>query len=69
MMEQKKTKSWLCSLLQYAGKHKRLTILGCSFSGVSSILSLAPYLCLYFIIRYLWRDFLSFPYFTGFLAP
>lgn len=60
MMEQKKTKSWLCSLLRYAGKHKRLTILGCTFSGVSSILSLAPYLCLYFIIQDLFESWPQF---------
>ena len=41
-MNEKKQSS-LSRLLGYAGGHKKLTILGCTLSGVSAALSLMPY--------------------------
>ena len=43
-MNEKKQSS-LSRLLGYAGGHKKLTILGCTLSGVSAALSLMPYVC------------------------
>ena len=49
MKEKKKNSiSWL---LSYAGGHKKLTILGCTLSGVSAVLSMAPYICIWFVAR------------------
>lgn len=49
-MKQKKPSS-LSHLLGYAGGHKKLTILGCTLSGASAILSLMPYVCIWLAIR------------------
>lgn len=38
-------------LLDYGGGHKKLTILGCALSGISAVLSMAPYICIWFIAR------------------
>ena len=38
-------------LLHYAGGHRKLTLLGCTLSGVSAVLSLLPYLCVWFVVR------------------
>lgn len=49
-MKQKK-KGNISQLLDYAGGHKSLTILGCVLSGVSAILSMAPYILIWFVAR------------------
>ena len=49
-MKEKKKNS-IAKLLAYAGKHRRLTILGCILSGVSAVLSMAPYICIWFVAR------------------
>lgn len=49
-MKEKKRSS-LAVLLDYGGGHKKLTILGCALSGISAVLSMAPYICIWFIAR------------------
>ena len=39
-------KSAVAVLLDYAGSHKGLTLLGLALSAVSMLLSMAPYICL-----------------------
>lgn len=36
----------LSRMFQYAGKYHGLTILGCVLSGISTILSMLPYVCI-----------------------
>ena len=45
-MKQKK-KSDVAVLLDYAGSHKGLTLLGLALSAVSMLLSMAPYICIW----------------------
>lgn len=46
-----KKKNSLSQLMAYAGGHKKLTILGCTLSGISAVLSMAPYICIWFVAR------------------
>ena len=41
----------LTRLLAYAGGHKKLTVLGCALSGVSALISIAPYIFIWYIVR------------------
>ena len=50
-MAKEKKESSLSKLMDYAGGHKRLTLLGCTLSGVSALLSVAPYICIWFVAR------------------
>ena len=50
MKRERKTGS-LTRLLDYAGGYKKLTFLGCALSGVSALLSIAPYVFIWYIIR------------------
>lgn len=54
ILKEKKRNS-IARLLDYAGGHKKLTILGCTFSGVSAILSMVPYICIWFVVREVFR--------------
>ena len=49
-MERKK-KSDVAVLLDYAGSHKGLTFLGLALSAVSMLLSMAPYICIWLAAR------------------
>lgn len=49
-MKQKKENS-IAKLLTYAGGHKKLTIFGCALSGISALLSMVPYICIWFVAR------------------
>lgn len=49
-MKEKKRNS-IMKLLDFAGGHKKLTILGCTLSGVSAILSMVPYICIWYVAR------------------
>ena len=49
-MKQKK-KSDVAALLDYAGSHRGLTFLGLALSGVSMVLSMAPYICIWLAAR------------------
>ncbi|WP_326975485.1 ABC transporter ATP-binding protein [Caproicibacter sp. BJN0012] len=51
MKKQSKKKSSLSQLMAYAGGRKKLTILGCVLSGVSAVLSMAVYVCIWFVAR------------------
>ena len=49
-MKQKKQSSLAC-ILNYAGGHKKLTLLGCILSALSAILGLIPYICVWLAVR------------------
>lgn len=49
-MKEKK-KSGLARILDYAGSHKNLTVVGCILSGIAAILAIAPYICIWFVAR------------------
>lgn len=46
-----KQKSTLSKLLRFSGKHSYLIILAGVLSGISSILSLLPFICIWFIVK------------------
>lgn len=46
-----KQKSSLSKLLAYAGGHRKLTILGCTLSGVAAVLALGPFVCIWLVAR------------------
>lgn len=50
-MDKKKTDGSLGTLLKYAGNRKKFTIIGCILSGISSALSIVPYICIYFLLK------------------
>ena len=50
-MGDKKKKSDVAVLLDYAGGHKGLTFLGLTLSGVSMVLSMVPYICIWLVAR------------------
>ncbi|MCR5666636.1 MAG: ABC transporter ATP-binding protein/permease [Eubacterium sp.] len=60
-MKQHKTNG-LKNLFRYAGRHKALSVIGCILSGISTVMSLVPYLLLYQIIRGL---FAGYPTYTN----
>lgn len=39
------------TLMSFAGKYKMLTILGCILSGVSAILTMVPFICIWQVVR------------------
>lgn len=43
--------SAISRMFQYAGGHHRLTVAACILSGISTILSMAPFVCIWLIIR------------------
>ncbi len=49
-MESKK-KSTLSKLLKFAGKYRVLIILAIVLSGISAVLSLFPFICIWFVIK------------------
>ncbi|HIV17014.1 MAG TPA: ABC transporter ATP-binding protein [Candidatus Alectryocaccobium stercorigallinarum] len=46
-----KKRSSLSRILDYAGRHKALTVFGCILSAVSSVMGLIPYICIWFVAR------------------
>lgn len=46
-----KQKNPIMRLLDFAGKHKRLTVLGCVLSAVNALLSIAMLVCVWFVVR------------------
>lgn len=50
-MKKEKKKSGIAQALEYAGKHKKLTVMGCILSAVSAILGLMPYICVFMVAR------------------
>ena len=49
-MKEKKENA-LGRLLEFAGGHRKLTLLGCVLSGVSAVLTLLPFVCVWFVVR------------------
>lgn len=47
----------LSKMFQYAGKHHSLTVLACILSGLSTVLSLLPFVCIWLVIH----DFIGVP--------
>ena len=48
---EKRKKSDVAALLEYAGSHKGLTFLGLALSAVAMLLSMAPYICIWLVAR------------------
>lgn len=48
---EKKKKGTVARALALCGRHKPLAIVGCVLSGVSSLVNLGPFLCVYFVLR------------------
>nr|MCR4890926.1 ABC transporter ATP-binding protein [Lachnospiraceae bacterium] len=46
-----KRKSDVAVLLDYAGSYKGLTFLGLGLSAISMILGMAPYICIWLVVR------------------
>ena len=61
----KNKQSGLSVLLGYAGSHKKLTILGCTLSGISAVLTLLPFICIWFVIREIFRNLSDISQATG----
>lgn len=47
----------LSIMFEYAGKYHLLTILGCVLSGISTVLSIMPFVCIWLVIRDLLKAF------------
>ncbi len=47
----KNNNSEISSMFQYAGNRHYLTILGMIFAGVSTVLSMIPFVCIWFVVR------------------
>ena len=54
MAEDKKQKA---DPLKYAGKYKRLIILGCALSAAASIINMIPYICIWKIVDLIFRNY------------
>ena len=46
-----KKDSEISRMFQYAGKHHILTILGMILAGISTVLSMIPFVCIWFVVR------------------
>lgn len=46
-----KKKGNIAKLLGFAGSHKKLTVLGCTLSGIAALLSMVPYILIWFVAR------------------
>jgi len=46
-----KRRGSLSRLMEYAGGYKSLTMAGCVLSGISAVLSLLPYICIWLVVR------------------
>ena len=49
--KEQKQRSGLARLLDFAGKRKAFTYLGCALSGISQLLSFGPFVCIWFVAR------------------
>lgn len=48
---QKEKSDELSKMFYYAGNYHKLTIFGCIFAGLSTIFSMLPFVCIWFVIR------------------
>lgn len=46
-----KKDSEISRMLQYVGKRHILTILGMILAGISTVLSMIPFVCIWFVVR------------------
>ncbi len=46
-----KKDSEISRMFQYAGKHHILTILGMILAGISTVFSMIPFVCIWFVVR------------------
>ena len=46
-----KKNSEISRMFEYAGKRHYLTILGMIFAGISTVLSMIPFVCIWFVVR------------------
>ena len=49
-MDQKK-KTGISRLLEFGGRYRWMTVLACVLSGLSSVLMLCPFLCIWLVLR------------------
>ena len=47
----KKRNSELSRMFEFAGNRHWLTVAGCILSGLSTVLSMIPFVCIWFVIR------------------
>lgn len=50
-MTEKKKKTGIPRLLEFAGKYRFMTVLACILSGCSAVLMLCPFVCIWFVMR------------------
>lgn len=65
MNSKPKKKSSISQLMGYAGGHKKLTILGCTLSGIAAVLSTAVYICIWFVARGIFKTVPDFTHAGG----
>lgn len=51
LLMEKQRNGELSSMFEYAGNYHALTVLGCVFSGISTILSMLPFVCIWLVVR------------------
>ncbi len=53
------------TLMTFAGKYKYLTVTGCILSGISAVIALVPYLCMWKVIKLAVLNWPAERWFTG----
>lgn len=51
LLMEKQKNGELSSMFEYAGNYHALTVLGCVLSGISTILSMLPFVCIWLVVR------------------
>ena len=51
LLMEKQRNGELSSMFEYAGNYHALTVLGCVLSGISTILSMLPFVCIWLVVR------------------
>lgn len=51
LLMEKQRNGELSSIFEYAGNYHALTVLGCVLSGISTILSMLPFVCIWLVVR------------------
>ena len=46
-----KTKTGISRLLEFGGRYRWMTVVACILSGLSSVLMLCPFLCIWLVLR------------------
>lgn len=66
LLMEKQKNGELSSMFEYAGNYHALTVLGCVLSGISTILSMLPFVCIWLVVRDLLGAFTAC---SGLLLP